>query len=134
MACIKCGFQTCFRHKLPWESHGALTCDEFQSRREHGDPNHKATKEYLEHETKNCPGPTCGIPVEKGDGCFYMICQYYIHHCDRNDMWLGFAALIKRCSVLQLLFFLFSLDSLSTRPYLIRPACLYTVMKLSVPA
>ena len=71
--CDACGFDMCFRHQVPW--HDGLTCEAYDSLKAHGDPAFHATKAWIESNTKACPGPRCGVPVEKKGGCFHMTCQ-----------------------------------------------------------
>ncbi len=71
--CGACDFEMCYRHQLPW--HDGFTCDEYDSQREHGDPAFSHTQDWLDQNTKPCPGPSCGVNITKGEGCFHMTCK-----------------------------------------------------------
>jgi len=73
ITCEACSFQMCFKHQTPW--HQDLTCDQFDSQRQHGDPNHGETATWLTNNTKRCPGTNCGVNTEKDGGCFHMTCK-----------------------------------------------------------
>jgi hypothetical protein len=64
----------CYSHQIPW--HEDLTCAEWDSLREHGDPGFKQTQDWLSSNTKACPGSNCGINITKGEACFHMTCEF----------------------------------------------------------
>lgn len=70
VVCDACGFAMCFRHQAPW--HEDLSCVEVDAAR--GDPQLRATQDWIQRHTKPCPG-LCGAAVEKQGGCFHMRCQ-----------------------------------------------------------
>ena len=71
--CSECQFEMCFTHQTPW--HGGMACDQYESQRAHGDPDHAQTQEWLRANTKNCPGQACGVSIQKGNACFHMTCK-----------------------------------------------------------
>jgi len=75
IVCEECAFEMCFTHQRPW--HTDLTCAQFDSQREHGDPDFHDTQEWLREHTKPCPG--CRVDVEKDAGCFHMTCRACTH-------------------------------------------------------
>ena len=72
VSCDACGFDMCFAHQTAW--HDGLSCAGFDAQRQHGDHGIEATRAWLAEHTKPCPGPGCGVPVEKKGGCFHMTC------------------------------------------------------------
>lgn len=70
IVCGCCGFAMCSAHGTPW--HRGLSCAEFTALQARGDtaPNDA----WIARNTKRCPGPNCGVAVEKGNGCFHMKC------------------------------------------------------------
>ncbi|KAI8625954.1 hypothetical protein F5Y19DRAFT_488678 [Xylariaceae sp. FL1651] len=77
IVCNNCGFGICFSCQVPW--HINMTCEEYASQREHGDPQFNLTQAWIKTNTKLCPGDGCGVPVEKGAGCFHMTCRQCGH-------------------------------------------------------
>jgi len=75
--CSVCEFRMCFSHQVPW--HTNLTCDQYESQKAHGDPNHQETQAWLQSNTKTCPGATCSVQVQKDGGCFHMTCRSCRH-------------------------------------------------------
>jgi hypothetical protein len=71
--CSECQFEMCFTHQTPW--HDGMSCDHYESQRAHGDPDYAKTQKWLRTNTKNCPGQTCGVSIQKGDACFHMTCK-----------------------------------------------------------
>lgn len=71
--CDECAFEMCFTHQIPW--HEGLSCEQYDSQREHGDPDYQQTQGWLRSNAKNCPGPNCGVSIEKDAGCFHMTCE-----------------------------------------------------------
>lgn len=72
IVCGECAFESCFTHQVPW--HEGLSCDQYESQREHGDPDYAQTQDWIREHSKPCPG--CGANVQKDDGCFHMTCEY----------------------------------------------------------
>ncbi|KAK3313138.1 hypothetical protein B0H66DRAFT_387035 [Apodospora peruviana] len=72
ISCDECGYGMCFQHQVPW--HYGLTCEEYNSQKEHGDPSFQDTQEWIKENSKLCPGEGCGINIVKGDACFHMTC------------------------------------------------------------
>ncbi|KAI8710918.1 RING-type domain-containing protein [Fusarium sp. LHS14.1] len=75
VACGDCGYQMCFYHQVKW--HEGLTCEEYDSLKENGDPRFQETQDWMMANTKSCP--ECGINLQKGDGCFHMTCTLCRH-------------------------------------------------------
>ncbi|KAF8864900.1 hypothetical protein BDZ45DRAFT_737027 [Acephala macrosclerotiorum] len=91
MICIKCNFETCFKHKVPWhegddpDDHNAATC------RHYGDLGVSANRDKLKQNrastsmirriTKACP--KCQIRILKNGGCDHMYCT----QCKTNFRW-----------------------------------------------
>lgn len=67
--CSECNFTMCFTCQSPW--HADLTCAQRASQREES---FTETQTWLEQHTKLCPGESCGVQLQKGDGCFHMTC------------------------------------------------------------
>ncbi|KAK0120554.1 hypothetical protein ONS96_010757 [Cadophora gregata f. sp. sojae] len=78
-SCEECNFEMCFKHEMPW--HEGLTCDEYDSIREHGDPSYGETQEWIRTNTKPCPG--CQVGIQKGEACFHMTCS----QCNHEFCW-----------------------------------------------
>ncbi|KAK3933601.1 hypothetical protein QBC46DRAFT_301019 [Diplogelasinospora grovesii] len=72
ITCDECGFAMCYRHQIPF--HRGLTCEQYDSQREHGDPSYKQTQEWISKNSKPCPGVGCGVNITKGEACFHMTC------------------------------------------------------------
>ncbi|CAE7111729.1 unnamed protein product [Rhizoctonia solani] len=68
VTCDHCHEQFCFVHRVPW--HHGSTCEEYTIEREK-----HANQQYLTTHTKQCPNPTCGLPIEKIAGCDHMTCR-----------------------------------------------------------
>ncbi|CAJ2505826.1 Uu.00g132200.m01.CDS01 [Anthostomella pinea] len=75
--CTECTFSMCYTCQTPW--HHSLTCAEYESLRAHGDPRYMHTQKWISQNTKGCPGADCGVPVQKGSGCFHMTCSECKH-------------------------------------------------------
>ncbi|KAI3317120.1 hypothetical protein HD806DRAFT_527323 [Xylariaceae sp. AK1471] len=74
ITCTDCEFSMCYSCQTPW--HDDLTCEEYASQREHGDPQFEVTQKWIKANTKRCPGKGCGVLVRKGAGCFHMTCSW----------------------------------------------------------
>ncbi|KAI1840044.1 hypothetical protein JX265_013530 [Neoarthrinium moseri] len=72
--CSDCGFTMCYACQSPW--HAGLTCAQYTSQRE---ASFTETQTWLQEHTKPCPGESCGVQVQKGDGCFHMTCSRCRH-------------------------------------------------------
>ena len=70
ISCEECSFEICSQHQVPL--HERESCDECESRKEHGDPEHQKTQEWITANTKLCPNPDCGEPIQKVEGCLHM--------------------------------------------------------------
>jgi len=81
ISCEECSFQMCFKHEIPW--HRGLTCDEYESQRDHGDPSFAETREWIRTNTKPCP--RCQTPIQKGPDCFHMTCGQ--GECNHEFCW-----------------------------------------------
>jgi len=81
--CNHCGFGMCFTHSMPW--HKGLTCEQYDSRRDHGDPDFQQTQEWIRDNTKPCPG--CQQNIQKGEHCFHMTCA----NCNFEFCWVCLA-------------------------------------------
>lgn len=76
----------CFTHQIPW--HDGLSCDQYDSQREHGDPDYQQTQDWMQSNSKNCPG--CRVNIEKGNACFHMTCKLIAHPvCALGVGWKG---------------------------------------------
>ncbi|KAI3324212.1 hypothetical protein HD806DRAFT_62813 [Xylariaceae sp. AK1471] len=64
--CSDCGFGMCYECQVPW--HMLRTCEEYKSKL-------TSTEEWISANTKRCPGEGCGVPIQKGLGCFHMTCR-----------------------------------------------------------
>ncbi|KAJ9151297.1 RBR-type E3 ubiquitin transferase [Pleurostoma richardsiae] len=79
VACDACGFEMCFAHQTPW--HAGLSCAAYDRQLRGGrgpaeeQREEAATRAWIAAHTKACPGPGCGVPVEKKGGCFHMTCR-----------------------------------------------------------
>ncbi|KAF5552595.1 e3 ubiquitin ligase ARI7 [Fusarium mexicanum] len=71
VSCEECGYEMCFQHQVKW--HVDLTCEEFDSMQENGDPRFRETRDWVNANTKKCP--SCGVNTQKGQGCFHMTCE-----------------------------------------------------------
>ncbi|KAF4502578.1 E3 ubiquitin- ligase ARI7 [Fusarium agapanthi] len=71
VSCEECGYEMCFQHQVKW--HVDLTCEEFDSMQENGDPRFRETRDWVNANTKKCP--SCGVNTQKGPGCFHMTCE-----------------------------------------------------------
>ncbi|KAH7129792.1 hypothetical protein B0J13DRAFT_678864 [Dactylonectria estremocensis] len=69
--CQDCAFEMCLHHSMPW--HEGQTCEQFDSMRQHGDPNFQQTQDWIRQNTKPCP--SCRENIEKGNACFHMTCS-----------------------------------------------------------
>ncbi|CAJ0548172.1 Ff.00g049260.m01.CDS01 [Fusarium sp. VM40] len=72
--CEECGFEMCYNHSIPW--HEGQTCEQFNSVREHGDPEFQQTQDWITNNTKPCPN--CKENIQKGEYCFHMTCEFPI--------------------------------------------------------
>ncbi|KAH7002886.1 hypothetical protein EDB82DRAFT_1817 [Fusarium venenatum] len=68
VVCADCDFEMCFTHQVNW--HEGLSCEQYDSLKETGDPEFQQTQEWITNNTKPCP--ECNIQVQKGNGCFHM--------------------------------------------------------------
>jgi hypothetical protein len=71
IVCADCEFEMCFTHQVKW--HEGLSCEQYDSLKETGDPEFQQTQEWITNNTKSCP--ECNIQVQKGNGCFHMTCE-----------------------------------------------------------
>ncbi|KAF7557775.1 hypothetical protein G7Z17_g505 [Cylindrodendrum hubeiense] len=69
--CQDCAFEMCLHHSMPW--HEGQTCEQFDSMRQHGDPDFQQTQDWIRQNTKPCPN--CRENIEKGEACFHMTCR-----------------------------------------------------------
>lgn len=91
ICCSACNFAMCFKHQTPW--HQGLTCTEYDRKLLHGEDEEKSEK-WKRDNTKACPGAGCGLPIQKGDGCFHMTCR----ECDHEFCWECLADWKEVCS------------------------------------
>ncbi|EWY79792.1 hypothetical protein FOYG_17082 [Fusarium oxysporum NRRL 32931] len=68
VVCADCEFEMCFSHQVKW--HEGLTCEQYDSLKETGDPGFQQTRGWITSNTKPCPEGS--INVQKGNGCFHM--------------------------------------------------------------
>ncbi|KAH7207828.1 uncharacterized protein BKA55DRAFT_530069, partial [Fusarium redolens] len=71
VVCADCEFEMCFTHQVKW--HEGLSCEQYDSLKETGDPEFQQTQGWITNNTKPCP--ECNIKVQKGNGCFHMTCE-----------------------------------------------------------
>ena len=69
--CGNCNFAMCFAHGTPW--HRGLSCEEYTALEAQGD-SAASNASWIARNTKKCPGPNCGVAIEKGNWCFHMTC------------------------------------------------------------
>ncbi|CAM1509001.1 Fc.00g027400.m01.CDS01 [Cosmosporella sp. VM-42] len=69
--CEECAFEMCYNHSMPW--HEGQTCEQYDSIRQHGDPEFQQTREWIAQNTKPCP--SCRENIQKGEYCFHMTCS-----------------------------------------------------------
>ncbi len=71
----------CFTHSMPW--HSGLTCAQYDSQCQHGDPGYTETQTWIRTMTKPCPNASCSTPIQKGEACFHMTCKFcfWIYLC-----------------------------------------------------
>ncbi|EEU33998.1 uncharacterized protein NECHADRAFT_85406 [Fusarium vanettenii 77-13-4] len=81
--CQECAFEMCYKHMIPW--HEGLTCEEFESARDHGDPQYQQTQDWIANNTKPCP--SCNQNIQKGEACFHMTCS----NCHHEFCWICLA-------------------------------------------
>lgn len=72
IVCADCSTAMCFDCQVAW--HKGLTCAEYTTLRARDDRSAE-TEAWLRAHTKRCPGPDCGVLVEKGGACFHMTCS-----------------------------------------------------------
>ncbi|KUJ10938.1 uncharacterized protein LY89DRAFT_626540 [Mollisia scopiformis] len=77
ITCEECDFEMCYQHSMPW--HEGLTCAEYDSQRDHGDPSYAQTREWIRTNTKPCPNGDCRTDIQKGEACFHMTCTQCRH-------------------------------------------------------
>lgn len=75
LICINCNKQTCSFHRIIW--HTGLTCEQYD--REQAAAN-DSTKEWIDLNTKQCPG--CHQNIQKSGGCDHMTCT-----CGQQFCW-----------------------------------------------
>ncbi|KAL0242397.1 hypothetical protein GEMRC1_004960 [Eukaryota sp. GEM-RC1] len=68
ISCPKCRTKTCYVDRVVW--HEGKTCQEYLQSIYASEEN--ANRNYIEQNTKPCPG--CGYGIEKNDGCDHMRC------------------------------------------------------------
>ena len=75
IVCADCDFEMCYRHQTAW--HEGRSCAGYDAflRGEPDPDGSRRTEAWLRRRTKACPGPRCGVPVEKNGGCFHMTCR-----------------------------------------------------------
>src|SRR4051794_25589686 len=73
MRCTACSFRTCFTHKVPW--HNGITCENYDMFHQSQQEQEVASEGYLKKHTKICPNTSCGLHVQKIDGCDHIYCE-----------------------------------------------------------
>ncbi|PVG00724.1 hypothetical protein CPB86DRAFT_728715, partial [Serendipita vermifera] len=76
VTCYKCGDKTCYTHRVAW--HDSYTCKEWDRRGEREEERAREdqlSREWVEGQTKRCPGEGCGRPIRKEEGCDHMTCR-----------------------------------------------------------
>jgi hypothetical protein len=62
VTCYHCGTKQCFRHQIAW--HEGLTCDQWdEQQRVITNQQEQKTGQWIQVETKACPGQGCGRRV-----------------------------------------------------------------------
>lgn len=79
MECVACHYQQCMSCKSDW--HAEESCRAHQAR--HAATLDAKTQAYINKHTKLCPGPGCGIAIQKKGGCDHMHC----HRCNHEFCW-----------------------------------------------
>lgn len=79
MSCHSCNFMTCTNHHLPW--HNGETCEEYdlhQALRTRNLADEAASEAFLAttRVIKRCPGKSCGVRLEKNEGCDHFTCMF----------------------------------------------------------
>lgn len=74
MTC-KCGFKTCYTHKMPW--HSDQTCAEYDAERKERMEQEAASEKFITENlaAKICPNIACGARIQKNGGCDHMSCK-----------------------------------------------------------
>lgn len=74
ISCSRCRFEMCYRHQVPW--HRGLSCalyDYIQTLHA------GETERWIAVNTRPCPGPGCGVSIQKNSGCAHMTCRACRH-------------------------------------------------------
>lgn len=78
MVCVTCGKEYCFTHS---NAHPGKSCEAYERETLQDTKLSEAT---INKDSKRCPNPTCGIPIQKSSGCNHMKCP----KCKTNFCWL----------------------------------------------
>ncbi|CEL63312.1 hypothetical protein RSOLAG1IB_05356 [Rhizoctonia solani AG-1 IB] len=70
--CEYCHAETCFAHRDPWDECTICKYDIVEKAPQTSD---QVNEEYIAEHYKRCPNPSCGLPIEKIDGCDHMECR-----------------------------------------------------------
>lgn len=74
MRCHACKKESCIKHGVPW--HENQTCEEYDERKNIGNPKRakeeEASKKEIASTSKPCPG--CKAPIQRIEGCDHMTC------------------------------------------------------------
>jgi hypothetical protein len=75
--CGSCGHRHCTTHHITF--HDGESCEQYAERMRLANlsraEQEKASKEELEKNSKQCPGPNCGYWIQKTSGCDHMTCK-----------------------------------------------------------
>ena len=64
--CYRCGAKTCYQHRVEW--HEGYSCKEWDKREERWTREEILSREWIDDQTKRCPGRGCNRPVRKFKG------------------------------------------------------------------
>lgn len=96
ITCSSCDFEMCFNHHIPW--HSGLSCDQYDSQQQHGDPEYQQTRDWMRSNSKNCPGANCEVRIEKGNACFHMTCGSSTINAKRKRTPPGLCPVLRKLS------------------------------------
>ncbi|KAK5657441.1 hypothetical protein OQA88_3013 [Cercophora sp. LCS_1] len=74
VVCHECRYPMCFKHQTPW--HANLSCDEYDQKEQTRDID---SKKWIELNTRLCPNKSCGVKIERTEGCPHMECAVCAH-------------------------------------------------------
>ncbi|KAF2671204.1 hypothetical protein BT63DRAFT_438699 [Microthyrium microscopicum] len=86
--CHACGLRSCVAHNVPW--HSGESCEEYtyRTRPKHQRKEDRASEKLVGRIAKICPGPNCGVKIQKTAGCDHMTCR----QCTHEFCWICLAS------------------------------------------